>query len=573
MRVLIVDDEVNLRFAIERRLRKAGMETGSASTVRHAIDRLRNEAYDVVLCDLRMPGGNGTQLLQWLGSYSPSTKIIVVSAFVTPEFRKIYQPSGRLRIVEKPIDLDVLVSTLEELGPRKGFYGNAIEVELFDYVQMIALSGRDKTVEVTTPTGKGLIWFEHGDIVHVEYDQYRGEMAFYRLLGVNRGTFKEVFNREPPMQTVVRSSTHLLMEAARRSDEGILDEDEPKPEEDDDETSFGSVADEIAAEDFADVPDDVFAEPEPEPAPKPQPEPEPEPEPEFEPDAAFELDLEPEPEPEPAPASSDLDAELDYVLEFDTTAAAASAPDAVESDSGSDSDSGSHRELTFHRDSPAGLPVVDDDDLVDPFAEPEELEVTTPVVTPPPEPKPTLEPEPTPVPATASRVPKPKPRPKVATPPPATTNDGIMTEEERAVLAGLAETEAEEPAPSTGGGGGGGMMGHAAMFEDPDMRAVMLEQFWQFDGINGVAIISSTGKVLAEDMRNNTSLVTLAGFYMRGAARIARTLGYNVFDGVVARSVAGQQMVMVSMGAASAVLSVEPGTDPEAVRDAVMGVE
>jgi hypothetical protein len=32
-------------------------------------------------------------------------------------------------------------------------------------------------------------------------------------------------------------------------------------------------------------------------------------------------------------------------------------------------------------------------------------------------------------------------------------------------------------------------------------------------------------------------------------------------------------MVMVSMGAASAVLSVEPGTDPEAVRDAVMGVE
>ena len=111
------------------------------------------------------------------------------------------------------------------------------------------------------------------------------------------------------------------------------------------------------------------------------------------------------------------------------------------------------------------------------------------------------------------------------------------------------------------------------MFEDPETRAAMLDQFWQFDGINGVAIISSTGKVLAEDMRNNSSLVTLAGFYMRGAARIARTLGYNVFDGVVARSVQGQQMVMVSMGAASAVLSVEPGADPEAVRDAVMGVE
>jgi hypothetical protein len=67
--------------------------------------------------------------------------------------------------------------------------------------------------------------------------------------------------------------------------------------------------------------------------------------------------------------------------------------------------------------------------------------------------------------------------------------------------------------------------------------------------------------------------VTLAGFYMRGAARIARTLGYNVFDGVVARSVNGQQMVMVSMGAASAVLSVEQDADPEKVRDLVMGIE
>jgi len=549
MRVLIVDDEVNLRFAIERRLRKAGMETGSASTVRHAIDRLRSEAYDVVLCDLRMPGGNGTQLLQWLGSYSPSTKIIVVSAFVTPEFRKTYAPTGRLRIVEKPIDLDVLVGTLEELGPRKGFYGNAIEVELFDYVQMIALSGRDKLVEVTTPTGKGLIWFEHGDIVHVEYDQYRGEMAFYKLLGVNRGTFKEVFNREPPMQTVVRSSTHLLMEAARRSDEGILDNDDSDPEDHDDETSFGSVAEELADEapsqPLPHVPDDVFDEPEPEPEPEPGPGPRPEPEPELDLERQFEEDL--------------AAAELDYVLEFDKPPPPAPA-----------ADSPSTRELTFHSGSPAGLPVVDDDDLVDPFAEPE-LTATPEVEVPVAE---------APLPAALkpvgpARAPKPKPKPKPTTAPvPAAkpkpaTPEVTMTDEARAMMAGLAEPDLEPATPSAPGAAGM----HAAMFDDADMRAVMLEQFWGFEGINGVAIISSTGKVLAEDMRNNSSLVTLAGFYMRGAARIARTLGYNVFDGVVARSVAGQQMVMVSMGAASAVLSVEPGTDPEAVRDAVMGVE
>lgn len=572
MRVLIVDDEVNLRFAIERRLRKATMETGSASTVRHAIDRLRNEPYDVVLCDLRMPGGNGTQLLQWLGSYSPSTKIIVVSAFVTPEFRKTYQPTGRLRILEKPVDLDVLVKTLEELGPRKGFYGNAIEVELFDYVQMIALSGRDKLVEVTTPAGKGLIWFEHGDIVHVEYDQYRGEMAFYNLLGVNRGTFKEVFNREPPMRTVVRSSTHLLMEAARRSDEGTLGQEERPVEEEDDETSFGDVAAEVAAEDTVPlIPEDVFSEAKPPPTTPPP----------ASPPALASTPPTPSPtlsEPPTKPrdpfeyaAGLEDDDEYDPELEFDRAMAitaetrdqeAALVEPEPEPPEPELTDAA--RELTFHEGSPAGLPVVDDDDLVDPFAEPEE---------PARAPTGPLPPVPDPIPITRA----PKPKPKSAPVPAAMLNDGLISAEEQAVLDGLAEDveeveehEAEEPHV---GGGGGGLLGHAAMFEDPDMRAVMLEQFWQFDGINGVAIISSTGKVLAEDMRNNSSLVTLAGFYMRGAARIARTLGYNVFDGVVARSVAGQQMVMVSMGAASAVLSVEPDTDPEGVRDAVMGVE
>ncbi|MEX1363962.1 MAG: response regulator [Nannocystaceae bacterium] len=520
MRVLIVDDEVNLRFAIERRLRKSGMETGSASTVRHAIDRLRAEPYDVVLCDLRMPGGNGTQLLQWLGSYSPSTMIIVVSAFVTPEFRKTYRPTGRLRILEKPVDLDVLVETLEELGPRKGFYGNAIEVELFDYVQMIALSGRDKLVEVATPAGKGLIWFEHGDIVHVEYDQFRGEMAFYRLLGVNRGAFKEVFNREPPMRTVVRSSTHLLMEAARRADEGTLVED-PPAEDTDDETSFGSVAEELAgeAQPIA-AGEDPFADPEPGPS-----------------------------ESQPIYISEDSQPiDLDELIEPEVAAEVAAELDA----------GASARELTFHASSPAGLPVVDDDDLVDPFEEPDDMGIVEEEVTGEHPPLPRAQ-------APASSLPRPKPKPREPGVPEVVQRQGSFTEEEKAVLAGLTE----EPAPA----GAGGLMGHAAMFEDPDMRQVMLEQFWQFEGINGVAIISSTGKVLAEDLRNNSALVTLAGFYMRGAARIARTLGYNVFDGVVARSIAGSQLVMVSMGAASAVLSVEAGTDPEAVRDAVMGVE
>jgi CheY-like chemotaxis protein len=390
IRVLVVDDEVNLRFAIERGLRKAGHHADSASTVRQAIERLRSQPYDTVVTDLRMPGGDGLELIQWLGSYSPSTKILVVSAYLTDEFRKEYGNQASIGILDKPVELAKLIELVEELGPRRGFYGNSIEVELFDYVQMVALSGRDKLVKVVTPVSEGFIWFEHGDIVHAEFENHSGENAFYKLLAVGRGTFTEVLYTDAPKRTIMGSATGLLMEAARRMDEGILGQDpEPPAAAADDETSFADLN-------------------------------------------------------EPAEAEAPIDPN-------------------------------------------------------DPF----DLRAPPPPPPPPPEPQ--------------------------------TSATGLL--------------------------------------DDPETRELMLGQFFEFEGVDGVAIISSTGKVLAEKMGANSSLVTLAGFYMRGAARIARSLGYNVFDGVIARSETGQQLVMVGMGATSAVLSIEATADPEQVRDEIMGLD
>ncbi|PRP95470.1 Sensory/regulatory protein RpfC [Enhygromyxa salina] len=400
--MLVVDDEVNLRFAIERGLRRSGHHADSASTVRQAIERLRSKPYDTVVTDLRMPGGDGLELIQWLGSYSPSTKILVVSAYITPEIRAEYQHQASIGMLEKPVELAKLIALVEELGPRRGFYGNSIEVELFDYVQMVALSGRDKLVKIVTPIHTGHIWFEHGDIVHAEFESHSGEMAFYKLLAVGRGTFTEVFYTDPPKRTIMGSATGLLMEAARQMDEGTLGQD-PAPEQ-------APVDDEAS---FADLNDD----------------------------------------------------EDEVIVDDDEVAAEAEPP-------------------------------VDPNDPFDLRAPP-----------PPPPPPP-------------------------------------------------------EPQNSATG-----------LLDDPETRELMLGQFFEFEGVDGVAIISSTGKVLAESMGGNSSLVTLAGFYMRGAARIARSLGYNVFDGVIARSETGQQLVMVGMGATSAVLSIESGRNPEQVRDEIMGLD
>lgn len=408
-RVLIVDDEVNLRFAIERGLRKAGHHADSSSTVKQAMERVRQQAYDIVITDLQMPGGDGTALAEWLASYSPSTRVLVVSAFVTDEIRERYHGKNGMQVLEKPVELESLLQIVSSIGARRGFYGNSIEVELFDYVQMVALSGRDKLIEVQTHRGQGTVWFEHGDIVHCAFENQTGEDAFYRMLSAKSGTFKEVFFQEPPTRTIIGSSTHLLMEAARRMDEGILEG-----------PAGGTSEGEASETSFADV----------------------------------------------LPAA------------------------------------------------PSGLPADDDDDIDNDLilpADDDDDDAIVPVVD--------------------------IPEPTVSLPDPSASSSGI------------------------------------SMFDDPEMRAIMLGQFFEYEGVNGAAIISSTGKVLAEDMRSNAALVTLAGFYMRGAARIARDLGHNVFDGVVAKAVTGQQLLLVGMGATSAVLSVEIGCDPETIRREIMGDE
>lgn len=461
MSVLVVDDDPALRVALERTLRVAGCTVTCTASVRDATQQLAEVPVDAVVCELSVVDGDVQPLVRWLLAYAPSTRIIVASKHITPEFRSVYQAAQGLRMVAKPYRSDQIAALLADLGPRRGFFGNAIEVELFDYVQMIALTARDKLIEVLTPRGVGKIWFEHGDIVHVEYDQFRGELAFYKLLAVGRGTFREAIAVPPGMRTVTRSSTHLLMEAARQSDEGTLGHGGTDDVIllSDEETSFGDLIEEGAGEVLEDPATRADAPSGPPPAPgrtgrrtptAPNP-------PVVRSSEA--------PAPFLQPRASDNEHE-DF---------AALVNDAIEEQSG-----------------PADSNVA------------------------------------------------------------LQSQSGVDPGESQAAMSTVA--------------------GHA-IFDDPDMRSVMLEQFWQFEGINGVAIISSTGKVLAEDMRSNSSLVTLAGFYMRGAARIARTLGHNVFDGVVARSLTGQQMVMVSMGAASAVLSVAGDADPDEVRDAVMGIE
>ncbi|MGB1277372.1 MAG: hypothetical protein ACPG77_16635, partial [Nannocystaceae bacterium] len=67
-----------------------------------------------------MTSGNASELLQWLGSYYPSIPSIMICEAISPEFRSEYEKGESVRVIEKPIDLDKLVSVVNDCGPREG---------------------------------------------------------------------------------------------------------------------------------------------------------------------------------------------------------------------------------------------------------------------------------------------------------------------------------------------------------------------------------------------------------------------------------------------------------------------
>lgn len=99
------------------------------------------------------------------------------------------------------------------------FQGSLAELHLPDIIQLVSVSGKTGIFHLTEGTQRGRIYLEDGRIVHAELADLQGEEAVYALAIWRKGEFRFDADVAPPSQTIQKSNTSLLMEAARRLDE------------------------------------------------------------------------------------------------------------------------------------------------------------------------------------------------------------------------------------------------------------------------------------------------------------------------------------------------------------------
>lgn len=187
-RILVVEDEENLNWSIVNSLRKDGYFVRGVMNGAEAIRILWSEEFDLVISDLKMPGANGFELLQWIRAHHPKTRLIMVTAFGSASTRNQALEGGVVSYLEKPFDLHTLKEELRRLLQQTGFSANLDSFDLLDVIQIITMSRKSIALLVNTGLEEhGVLRFQGGELIWAEYGALRGEEAFFALAAHKNG--------------------------------------------------------------------------------------------------------------------------------------------------------------------------------------------------------------------------------------------------------------------------------------------------------------------------------------------------------------------------------------------------
>jgi len=119
--VLVVDDEALIRWSVTETLSDQGYEVEESSDGAAARSAVRNatRAFDVVLLDFRLPDSEDLTLLASLRKASPETKIILMTAYGTPEVVRGALELGAYRVVSKPFEMQDVANLVAEAAAAR----------------------------------------------------------------------------------------------------------------------------------------------------------------------------------------------------------------------------------------------------------------------------------------------------------------------------------------------------------------------------------------------------------------------------------------------------------------------
>jgi two-component system response regulator PilR (NtrC family) len=230
-RALVIDDEPDICELLSLTLGRMGIDTDVAGDVKGARSRLAARSYDLCLTDMRLPDGDGLELVAWMQSNAPGVPVAVITAHGNIETAVQALKLGAFDFVSKPLDLQNLRNIIESAlkldgangHPEARLLGNSAAMQqLRDLIDRVARSQAPVHISGESGTGKELVARlihdtgprKDGPFVPVNCGAIPSELMESEFFGHRKGSFTGAVSDKTGLVQSANNGTLFLDEIA-----------------------------------------------------------------------------------------------------------------------------------------------------------------------------------------------------------------------------------------------------------------------------------------------------------------------------------------------------------------------
>jgi len=232
VKVLLVDDNPMVLGMLRGALTPLAVVT-TANDAADALVKAVEDTPDLLVCDYRMPGMDGRQLVEKLKSRSRTASIAVillatktdiseklalqdpVDDFVEKPFF-LKEATNRIKRIIDKIALEKMAKTMASDGVLRG---SLSQMNVIDLVQSLEMGRKSGSLTLTNDNEKCEMYFSEGQVTHASYGSLTGDAAVFKVLRWTGGNFQINFEAKTTEQTTTLNTQGLLMEGLRMLDE------------------------------------------------------------------------------------------------------------------------------------------------------------------------------------------------------------------------------------------------------------------------------------------------------------------------------------------------------------------
>jgi len=236
LKLLLVDDNPMVLGMLQQALSSLARVT-TATDAADALLKAVDDAPDLLVCDYRMPGMDGRQLIEKLKSRPAtanfSTMLMASKADIAERLstqdaaddylEKPFFLKDATRRVKRMIDR-IALEKMAKTAPSDGVVrGNLSQMNVIDLMQSLEMGRKSCQLSLNNEGEKCEVFFVEGQVKHATYGSLVGDEAVFKVLRWTGGNFQLNFEGKTDQETTKLNTQGLLMEGLRLLDESTRD--------------------------------------------------------------------------------------------------------------------------------------------------------------------------------------------------------------------------------------------------------------------------------------------------------------------------------------------------------------